>query len=417
MALLAGLQALGRGVGLNERSGIEGADSFQVLCSFTQKASKSNRLEGSMKRLLSLSLLACQFWGLNGCARSVPEGYQVKVLYPEEITPEDRAQFTDALDKYPRKELPRVKWSQTVFAWIDSTHVALSVRETPDGWKAKDGELARIIIIDTDTNTITESPYRGELMCFSYVLNKVLIRQPLDGMSLLNHRTDDKFLAGKWGEPLKDVVWKFRGPAEFTEWSCEQQPKIKRLNANVEVNELKLLPGHGTLRFPRDGYVGGDKKFTEWLGEDGRVLGRWSYQDTEYPIRFYFLPWESAYWNGTTGTSRLYRPKGEIEYIPLPQLLLWWQRNNVGDSIAWQAWPGTIWSFVGKVGYWRRQGLYLHSDTGLLRIDDGQWSIPNTLSVSPDGCRIVADRIARDPTRTTKPGPLTMMNFCSESKK
>ncbi len=370
-----------------------------------------------MKRLLSITLLACQLWGLSGCARSIPEGYQVKVLYPEKITPEDRAQFTEALDRYPRKELPHVKWSQTIYAWIDSTHVALSVRETPDGWKAKDGELARIIIIDTDTNTITDSPYRGELMCFSYVLGKVVVRQPLDGQSMLNHRKDDIFLTGTWGQVLHPLEWK---NGDFlAQWSCERLPYVTKLNADTDVADLKLLPGHGTLRYPHGwGLIPRppNRPMTEWLDENGQLLGKWLHVEADTPIRFYYLPWENAYWDGTTRTSRLYRAKGEIEFIPLPQLLLWWRNNLVGGSGGWRVWPGTIWSFVGNVDYWHYQGLYLQADMGLVRVDDGQWSIPDTLSVSPDGCRIVASRDARDPTRNRKPGPLTMMNFCPESK-
>lgn len=419
LALLAGLQALGRGVGLNERSGIAGADSSQVLCS-RSIAPQSNRLESSMKRLLSITLLACQLWGLSGCARSIPEGYQEKVLYPEEITPEDRAQFTEALDKYPRKELPRVKWTPTVYAWIDNTHVALSVRETPDGWKAKDGELARIIVIDTDTNTISDSPYHGELMCFSYVLGRVVVRQPLDGQSMLNHRKDDIFLAGKWGQALQPLEWK---NGDFlAQWSCERLPYVTKLNSNTDVADRKLLPGHGTLRYPNGRSLAAsptNHPVTEWLDDSGKVIGQWNYQDASIPLndRFYFLPWERAYWNSATNTSALYRNEGTLEWITHPQLLLGWKRNNVGDSGGWRVRPGTLWDFVGKVGYWRRQGLYLQADTGLIRVDDGQWSIPDTLSVSPNGCRIVGHRIARDPTRTAKPGPLTMMNFCPESKK
>lgn len=373
----------------------------------------------SIQRLLGLTLLALQLAGLSGCARSIPAGYQERKLYPEEITAEDRAQFIEALDRYPRKELPRVKWSQTVYAWLDNTHVALSVRETPDGWKAKDGELARIIIIDTDTNSITDSPYRGELMCFSYPLNKVLIRQPRDGQSMLNHRYDDLFLAGQWGGPLKPVEWTFKGtPVYFAQWSCEQQFYVKSETRNAEVKELKLLPGHGTLHYPFGrALMTANRPVTEWLDEAGKVLGQWPYREAEFPIWFDYLPWENAYWDATAGDSRLYRTKGEIEVIPRPELLSRWIRRNVGTASGWRVRSGNVWEFIGLSGYWRRQGLYLQADKALIRVDDGEWSINKTLSVSPNGCRIAASRIARDPTRTAKPGPLTMMNFCPDSTK
>lgn len=369
-----------------------------------------------MKRLLGLTLLTLQLAGLSGCARSIPNGYQERKLYPEEITAEDRAQFTESLDRYPRKDLPRVKWSQTAFAWIDNTHVALSVRETPDGWKAKDGELARIIVIDTDTNTITDSPYRGELMCFSYVLGRVVVRQPIDGKSMLNHRKDDIFLSGKWGQGLHSLEWK---NGDFlAQWSCERLPYVTALNSNIDVADRKLLPGHGTLRYPRDLTVSPtNHPVTEWLDDNGEVIERWNYRDAwKPPIEsFYFLPWENAYWSSTTRTSAIYRTKGEIELLPRPNLLLWWGSNNVGTGNAWRVRPGNVWTFKGLVGYWRRQGLYMQSEAGLIRVDDGEWSIPDALSVSPNGCRIVASRIAGDPTRTGKSGPLTMMNFCPDS--
>jgi hypothetical protein len=343
---------------------------------------------------------------------------QALAAYPVEITAEDRTQFTDELDKYPRKILPDVKWSQTVFGWVDNTHIALSVRETPDGWKAKDGELARIIIIDTDTNAITDSPYRGELMCLTQ--GKMVVRQPLDGQSMLNHRKDDLFLSGVWGQELKPMEWK---NGDFlAQWSCERQPYRTSIRTNLEVQDRKLLPGHGTLRFPSQWSMTGNPKDlppVEWLDDSGKVINRWSSSSLGVPLvdSLIYLPWLDSYWNSTANGSTMFRPMDNIESQAKPKLLIWWENNNVGGGGARFVKGGALWDFMGKVEYWRRQGLYMQSANGLIRVDDGQWRISKYLHVSPDGCRIVASRLTGDPTRSRKAGRITMMNFCTQEKK
>jgi hypothetical protein len=48
---------------------------------------------------------------------------------------------------------------------------------------------------------------------------------------------------------------------------------------------------------------------------------------------------------------------------------------------------GPVWGIKGKFGKWRKQGIFLESAKGLLRIDEG--GSPMGIVVSPNGCRIL----------------------------
>jgi hypothetical protein len=346
---------------------------------------------------------------------------------PLDFTLEERAQFTDALKKYPRKELPRVKPSQTAIGWIDDHTVALSVRETPDGWKAANGELAKVITINTDTLEIQDSGHRGELVCYSPA--RVILRQPKDGSSMLNHRKDDSFFAGKWGGKLDPISWKYRDHF-LARWSCEQQPLVTELPSKTAVKEIRLLPGHGRLVFP----VAGDLPAgafataeTVWLKDDDTVIQRFPYSKTgaPRPERLMYLPWENSYfstsgayrrYSNTPGMDATYFPEGRIDFHDAPELLRGWEQEWVGSGQSRISKAGRLWFFRGLTGYWRKQGIYLEAAGKLLRVDDGEWFVSDVLAISSDGCRIIDFRGDGDPLRRKPPIPLVMMNFCEAQK-
>lgn len=60
-------------------------------------------------------------------------------------------------------------WSEQdgVIGFIDDKRLLLSVRELPAGWKAENGELSKIVIVDTDTGEVKETGYGGALLCVS----------------------------------------------------------------------------------------------------------------------------------------------------------------------------------------------------------------------------------------------------------
>jgi hypothetical protein len=77
---------------------------------------------------------------------------------------------------------------------------------------------------------------------------------------------------------------------------------------------------------------------------------------------------------------------------------------------------GVLWAFAARTGYWRKQGMYLQADEGLLRIDEG--INPVRIEVSPDGCRVASFNRKWDASRPGGPPfRLVVIDLCSSGGK
>lgn len=352
-------------------------------------------------------------------AQTVPR----KWLEPFEFTADERAQFTEALDKYPKRWMPDGirPTSLSAMRWLDDRRLVLSVREIP-GWKARPEEAAQIVVINTDTGLIEPSPYRGELLCLSHQ-GRVMIRVPSRGLIEGPREADDVWQKGEWAQPLASVEWK---KSHFIPaYLCEFSPYGSDLYSPDAVTrdpkgyrDIPLLPQHGFLR--------------ETLGRDERGAlvrpialhdssGKITPLDGDPPLRNYmrYQPWSDTYFQSGTNLSvptRILDPKGKKFLLLPPPLLLAWGRKNVGSARSHGTAAGVLWVVYANTGYWQKQGMYLETPAGLQRIDEG--TNGTEIEVSPDGCRVASYNRKWDSSARGGPSPrLLVIDLCSSERK
>lgn len=333
---------------------------------------------------------------------------------PVYFTSEERSQFTEALDKFPRKTLPYIKHVGEI-EWLDERRIILSARSTPDGWVAADNEYSKILVIDTDTLKIEDSGYRGNLRCYS--AGNLLVEHPRDGAGRRPVHPDDVFLTGKWGEPLT-VVLHEKGDY-IAPWSCSWQPTITTVSSNIDIREFRLLPGHGVLKFPLSwsGRPEEQQQKTEWIASDGHLIGRWLARESGIPLgpNFYYLSWLDVYYefSSLSRWSRITSPGGTFEIKRAPKLLSNWEVTQEGSGGGWPTRAGMLWLYGAKSAHWPKQGMYLETKEGLLRIDNGS---PGRMhQPSKDGCRVLNNRAEGDTFWKDETKPyrfLTVFNLC-----
>ena len=348
---------------------------------------------------------------------------QRKWVEPFEFTADERVQFTEALDKYPKRWMPDGIRPTSISAmrWLDNRRLVLSVREIP-GWKARSDETSQIIVVNTDTVSIDPSPYRGELQCLSYQ-GRLIIRVPSRGEIQGPREADDVWQKGEWDQPLASVEWK-KGHFIPT-YLCEFSPYGSDLYSPDALSrdpkgyrDIPLLPQHGFLR--------------ETLGRDERGAwvrpialhdssGKITPLDGDPPLRNYvrYQPWSDTYFQSGTslsGPTRILDPKGKSVLLPPPPLLVALGRRNVGSALSHGVAVGVLWAVYANTGYWRKQGMYLETPAGLQRIDEG--ANGTQVEVSPNGCRVASYNRKGDPSARGGPSPrILVIDLCSAERK
>jgi hypothetical protein len=348
---------------------------------------------------------------------------QRKWLEPFEFTVEERGQFTEALDKYPKRWMPDGIRPTPISAmrWLDDRRIVLSVRETP-GWKARPDEPSHVVVVNTDTGSVEVTPYRGELQCLSHQ-GRLMIRLPSQGLLEGARETDDVWQKGEWSQPLTSIEWRKSNfiPAylcDFFPYGSDLYSPDAASRDSKGHRDIPLLPQHGFLResLARD-ERGALVRPIALHGPSGEI----TQLDGAPPLRDYmrYQPWSDTYFqSGTTlsGPTKILDPKGKRVSLFPPPLLLAWGKKNVGSARSHGVAVGVLWGVYANTGYWRKQGMYLETAAGLQRIDDG--ANGTEIEIAPDGCKAASYNRRWDPSARGGPSPrLLVIDLCSVDRK
>jgi hypothetical protein len=71
------------------------------------------------------------------------------------LTPEEKALFVEASDRFKKYEIPKSIVSTSVF-WLDNDHLVMSTRKYPS-WEARPEEMSRVISYNITNGEITDS--------------------------------------------------------------------------------------------------------------------------------------------------------------------------------------------------------------------------------------------------------------------
>ncbi len=336
----------------------------------------------------------------------------------KEFTPAERKHFTEALDRYKKYELHGDFNIRSNIAWLDNDHIVFSARKLP-GWEAVGVEHSRIIAMNVVTGEYKDTGYRGRLMCLNH-LGDVMIRQGGNEIIVNSPSVRYEWLIGKWGEALTSVSRpeNSRIPAylcRFSPYGDQIYITPKEKLTEGMHRKLPLLPEHGYLRETVE-YVGERATYpVYYVKPDGnsQLVAK------KIPLYsdFYFYPWLNAYYERSPLSygPRVFYTSGEFKAIPIPKLLKYWATTSSPISaVGVLTKAGMLWDIHQSRGDWKKQGLYLDSQQGLLRIEEGSGvrSI-----ISPDGCRIVDSILRGDPYKTL-PQIYTwlVIDICMEKK-
>ncbi len=306
----------------------------------------------------------------------------------KDFTPAERALFTEATNWFQRYEIKLAHPAQSPLHWLDNDHLAFSTRAFA-GWTAGPEELPRILTMNVTTGELKDSGYHGVLSCLSH-RGDMLIRleEYEQGAARLN--SVDRWLGGRWGEPLHPVE---REPdTSKSNYLCQFYTngyQIYRLNVS-EITEkafrtIPLLPKHGHLKIQLKAV--GTKINEEFylVKPDGSSVHLLS--GKVGLLSFDYQPWDDRYFFQGTSRSRsvVINPDGHAEIQAVPRLFKYWTADHSGSVAATRTLPGMVWTV--KHGWsWQKQGLYLEKGKMLFRVDAG--SVYLSPSVSPGGCRI-----------------------------
>jgi hypothetical protein len=334
---------------------------------------------------------------------------------PVDFIPEERLQFEDAPNRFVRKTLPAVAHFASLAAWMDNTRVIYSTREIVGRWKAGPDDLAKVVTFNISAQTVEETIYRGNLVCYSQ--GRLLVAVPRFPISPGFSPQGDVLLGGKFGDPLTPIT-ELNGK-DILRFSCELNPIVKWFTPDDEVTDVPLLPGHGFLRLPRGArrhVRPGNEPGFELYDVAGKLVQKYVTYGYPLPTYLHYLPWLNEYFDdkGTQYPSELIAPDGGRRIIePPPMLVSWSIASNVGSGGAMLTRSGMLWSFATWPSYWRMQGIYLRTPGGtLLRVEDAHVPGQPGVAVSPDGCSLFYLRRPGRADRASQPFLSTVLNLC-----
>ncbi len=336
----------------------------------------------------------------------------------KEFTPAERRHFTEALDRYQKYEISNEFKARSITAWLDNDHIVFSARRFP-GWEAKPHEPSRIISLNVVTGDFVDSGYRGRLYCLNH-LGDMMIR--LGGDEAIMYSSTEKYqwLLGKWGGELS---YKQRPNGSIVpNYLCQFFSFKDQISSHEMPGEtagirkrIPLLPEHGYLKEDIRHTNDDEFRIVHHLKPDGSanpVSGA-----APQPTFFHFQPWANEYFERGTLTSapRSFNPSRGFSYIPIPVLLQHWSLNSpVTTASVTATKAGMLWDVHQGKGFWKKQGLYLSTAEGLLKIESGRGVYALT---SPNGCRIIDSVVRGNPYQNdSNPYTWLIIDVCKLKK-
>jgi hypothetical protein len=436
LALLAGLQAIGRVVGLNKRSRIAG------LRSHASSQDVCTRLLIGMALAVTMQAVWAQpkdqvqsildQWVKSGKLKYTGPKRPV----PLELTDEQRAMLTESPELFPSIDAEGIYPGYPNFQlyWMDEARLIMSVRRYDD-WRASDRELSKIVIFHTDTGKFEETPYRGVLECFTP--ERMVVVQNTDGWSQRSHRKEDPFpvLVGRYGEALKEEAYAgYR--TEFSKFTCKAFDGKFDPPANENYWMYPLREGDGAVGYALDPatrnipklvlFDAQGKVYGERARGPGMSIDRWFYYNTTTNRYLYAFAGDqcgdSSKGSASPGATLSFRAGGGWEEHPTPALLVnmldWCFPSSYGkaDTAAGIVyWPNSVFDPKKHTPLYHR-GLYIQINDKTQRFFKVHAEVT---AVSPSGCRIYApyQPDIYDSSLTKDMPKAKIFNVCQGNKK
>jgi hypothetical protein len=339
-----------------------------------------------------------------------------------DFTSEERRQFTDDPDHFPRTTLPHlIPFGGAV--WLDNGHLLMNVKETPDGWDSNksfppltslspytpsylgDG---RLVSVNVATREIKDTPYAiGHIRCFTENKFVLVGENKKDGRPT--------YYTGKYGDKLDRMDIETRGVPSFSGASCEQ------IKLGGSTGSIPLLPGQGFASVPLtlDNSLLA-KKTVRLMADDGSVRAEITLPANIIFLNVLYVPFLGKYISGgrvddnTHHSGLIFSTDGAFSYVDPPPFLeqMAWKYHGGGNFAMTKA--GPVWAMSFGRSLWKTQGLYFSDGGRLLRLDDG---IVGNLAVSPDGCKLLYDRKPENKILDNADRTLEVLDMCARTAK
>lgn len=308
-----------------------------------------------------------------------------------DITWQERKYMTDALDAFPKRWVLKDLSMVTGPRWLDDHHIAVSTRSYP-GWVAKDYEPPRIISINIDTGAITDSGYRGDLLCLNHKGDLMISLDPKP-TGLKKIRNQLNWLIGTWGEPLQETKW--RGDYFLPKYLCRfypfgdliHGPDWRSLPPDA-YQIIPLLPEHGVLKESVKINDDAASYTLDLITNDG--LNFKLNMPKPLDTNFKYQLWDNSYFYTQVANKPSFTvyPSGKEIFHDPPRLLKFWAHLHLSQVIGYGTKLGVLWTVASFSKKWRNQGIYLETNKGLIRIEEGEAGLG--IVISPNGCRILS---------------------------
>jgi hypothetical protein len=332
------------------------------------------------------------------------------------LTPEDKALFVEASDRFKKYQIPK-SIEINASHWLDNERLVFSSRKYP-GWEAKSDEMSRVITYNLKTGDITDSGYRGVVMCLNHLGDMLLAQSERESGGAGTFK-EYRWLAGKWGKNLEPI--NYFAHSFIPTYLCRFAPYGDPIYATPLEEQppgfamiTPLMPNHGVIEDTVAKKFDQTEDRVHLIKPDGQRI----FLTNSRISRFHFVyqPWDETYFEVKTAPAeaRNFSPDGSILHYKVPSLFLFW-RSAISSSVApFPSKTGIVWDLQQRTGYWRKQGIFLETDRQLLRIEEGEPS--GNIITSPDGCKIHARVVRGDPSRSFPKKYLrVVIDLCMES--
>lgn len=437
LALVAGLDALGLRVGANTRTPAAEQGRHVSLADLCTRLLIGMALAVTMQAVWAQPKDQVQSI-LDQWVKSGKLKYRgPKRPVPLELTDEQRAMLTESPNLFPYIDVIEPRGGVSNSFWMDERYIISSYLKFGD-WKAKELELPKIAIFDTQTQTLEITPYRGHLVCFTPERMVVYPqaypwgtgRRSYPGVAPENRH---KVLTGKFGEKLEEELH----PAyedDFSPYTCKAYNAKNDPPANENYWALPLREGDGYLgvtvnpKSVRPGQLAlfdaQGKLYRELLVGNHVSFGT-EYRAYHSKIGRYFISGsvqcgDGYQGNGIVSDSITFRSREGFTFHPAPPLVVnmsdWcygnWGSHDTAVGIVYAT--GTAYNPErSRPAY--NWGLYIHLNGQTHRFFNANAGV----FVSPSGCRIFSrfDPSTYDASPRTNPANVRIFNVCEESKK
>jgi hypothetical protein len=331
------------------------------------------------------------------------------------LTTEEKALFVEASDRFKKYEIPKSINIRSVY-WLDNEHLVFSSRKYP-GWEAKPDEMSRVITYNVNTGAISDSGYRGLVKCLNH-LGDILLAQSEKEYGDAVKLEDYRWLLGKWGQSLQQTDYSVHSfiPAHI----CRLVPYGDPIYRIPPENQppgfaiiMPLLPEHGFLEntvVRKNGHI---QDQLHLIKPDGQRLLIANTRLSRFS--FAYLQWNETYFETaiTPEVPRSFSPSGKITSPVVPSLLSVWSMTVYGHATGYATRIGMLWGVQQQSNYFRKQGIFLHTDKGLFRVEVGRHEGP--IKISPNGCMVHAQVVRGDSSKAAPGSQIrVVINVCKE---